>query len=268
MLKCLAAQDLLRSTSCVSQQWLRLSNSHEVWNSLCDSVFISPADLASCQHSPKLAYQRFRDAEIFNLVLGNGERLKLFDCRTQKTSVEISCSFSTEGSAVMLRDNEVFLTGNGEKNKEAFLVNFSTSLITNYPDSLDNRRYHGSAHIQSTVFLFGGDCENCFSAEKCNLPAKEWSWLPAMPVKRSAFTPCVRKRSIYLCGGNVSVCHVFHSISSTYEELPLTLPGKGWCVATFVDPDLVLENAKYRSKWRSGEQLQTFTPQGRSGISP
>jgi len=263
----LAALEILRCTSCVSQHWLRLSNSHEIWRSLCDSANISSADIASCQLSPKLAYKQLRDVEIFNLVIGTNCMLKLFDCRTHETLAQISCAIQTTGSAVMVRDNEAFITGNGKSHKQALLVHFGTAQVTEYPDSLNERKYHASVCLFRTVFLFGGDISDGKSAEKCSLSNKEWSRLPPMPVKRSAFTPCVRKRCIYLCGGNADVCHVFDTRTNVYEELPFRLPGSSWCVATFVGQDLVLENGRYRSKWRPGEEIQTFTSAGRS-ITP
>ena len=260
----LAAQDILRSTSCVSQHWLRLSNSHEIWNSLCDSAHISFTDFASYQHSPKLAFEQLRDVEIFNLVVGNEQLLKLFDCRTHKALAQIACSVSKICSAAMVRDDEVFITGNGKKHNQSLLVHFGTSQITTYPDSLDKRRYHASVHLSRTVFLFGGDLQSHKSAEKCRLSNKEWSWLPPMPVPRSAFTPCVKERCIYLCGGNVLASHVYDTRTNTYKELPFTLPLSSWCVATFVGQDLILENGRNRSSWRPGEKLQTFASQTRA----
>jgi len=263
----LAALDILRCTSCVSQHWLRLSNSHEIWRSLCDSANISSADITSCQLSPKLAYKQLRDVEIFNLVTRRRKRLRLFDCRSRKLLSKISYPICDFSSAVLLSDLEAFIIGSSRNHKQALLVHFGTAQVTKYLDSLNERQYHASVRLFRTVFLFGGDISDGQSAEKCSLSEKKWSRLPPMPVKRIAFTPCVRERCIYLCGGNVDVCHVFDTRTNVYEELPFRLPGSSWCIATFVGQDLVLENNCYRSKWRPGEEILTFTSAGRS-ITP
>jgi len=60
VLKCLEAGEVLHSTACVSQ-WLRLSNSEEIWHFYCESDSITAEDIASCSNSPKAAYQKYTD---------------------------------------------------------------------------------------------------------------------------------------------------------------------------------------------------------------
>jgi len=63
------------------------------------------------------------------------------------------------------------------------------------------------------------------------------------------------------------VCHVFHTRKKTYTELPITLPDIRWCVASFVQDDLILETGYTRLRWRPGEELQTYTVQDRNEMS-
>jgi len=258
VLKWLEVQDLLRNTSCVSRQWLRLSDSSEVWHSQCESSDITEPDIVLCASTPKLAYKELANQSIHNLVIVTTDELKLFDCRKHESVLSRTVKVSSTCSAVMVRNHQVFFTGGQDTRNSAFLYDFKRDQTQDYPNMLDSRRYHGSAIIQKQVFLFGGDFSHCQTAEKCSLRQKVWTWLPPLPLQRSAFTPCVQKRSIYLCGGNVSLSHVFHIDEETYTELPFTLLTSSWCIATWVQEDLVLENRQYRSKWRTGEELSNF----------
>ncbi|MBV5280554.1 MAG: hypothetical protein J0651_04765, partial [Actinobacteria bacterium] len=87
----------------------------------------------------------------------------------------------------MVRNDRVFFTGGPPTCKRAFLYDFTKDTTEEYPDTLDHRRYHGSARILRTVYLFGGDHGRCQSAEKCALSRKEWTWLPPMPSTHNAF---------------------------------------------------------------------------------
>ncbi|MBV5280556.1 MAG: hypothetical protein J0651_04775, partial [Actinobacteria bacterium] len=160
-------------------------------------------------------------------------------------------------SAVLVRNDQVFFTG-AETYRRAFLYDFTLNSTKEYPSTLTRRTYHGSACIHGTVYLFGGDRGLGNTGEKCFLSKEEWTWLPSMPTRRSGFTPCVRQMSVFLCGGNTALSHVFHIDTELYEELPFTLPVATWCVAIWVLQDLVIENRQYRVKWNKTEGVKRY----------
>lgn len=258
VLKCLEVRDLLRGTSCVCQQWLRLSNSSEVWHLHCEDSCITEQDVAYYASSLKLAYKELGNQRMHNLVIVTQGQLRLFDCRVHKSVFTRTVKVSITSSAVMVRNHQAFFTGGQGAPNLAFLYDFNLNQVQEYPNMLDGRRYHGSAIVLNQVYLFGGDLGNCQTAEKCSLRHKVWTWLPPVPVHRSAFTPCVQRRDIYLCGGNVSVSHVYHIDEETYAELPFLLPTNSWCIATWVQGDLILENRQYRTQWKPGKSLNSF----------
>jgi hypothetical protein len=258
VLKFLEVKDILTITSYVSQHWLRLSNSDEVWNQYCEVEGISAEDMQSCGNCSKFAYETLADLHLHTTVLAVSGQLKLFDCKVRHFLLTRPIKIPTNCSAVMVRNDIVFFTGGRDAYNRAFLYDFTKDMTEEYPNTLDNRRYHGSARIHRTVYLFGGDCGRCISAEKCSLLRKIWTWLPPMPLPHNAFTPCVRQKSIYLCGGSVSFSHVFHTATDTYEDLPFKLPDNCWCVAIFVQEDLVVESQYCRSKWNGTEGLNNY----------
>lgn len=255
VLKFLEAKDILSNTSTVSQHWQRLSSSSEIWSNFCEAEGITENDMVAYAHAPKLAYRELSSLKVRNTVIVAQGQLKLFDCRTRQSVFTRTTRVSETCSAVMIRNDRVFFTGGQDTEQRAFLYDFPKDQIEEYPNTLDRRRYHGSAYFCSRIYLFGGDFQSSKTAEKCSFHHKRWAKLPQMPVKRSAFTPCIQKRCIYLCGGHVSTSHVFHIDRETYKALPFKLPAGLWCVSSFVGDDLILENSQYRSKWNSKEGL-------------
>lgn len=256
VLKFVEVKDVLTHTSCVSLQWLRLSDSDELWHSYCDLEGISAFDIANYANCPKQTYKNIPNLQIYNLVVKGEELLKLFNCRTCEFLLVRPMQISPSSSVVMVRNHQIFSTGGQQTPKLAFLYDFNKNITEKYPDTLDPKRYHGSARIHRTVYIFGGDFSLGNAAAKCFLPQKRWTKLPSMPIRRSAFTPCVRKKCIYLCGGNVSISHVFHADTEAYTELPFALPIGTWCASTWVHDDLVIENQRYRVKWNETEGLK------------
>lgn len=259
VLKFLDAKDILLHTSHTSQHWSHLSNSLEIWHFFCESLNISPSDILSFQSNPKLAYRELAYKPIFNLAIRKDEgQISLYDCTKERTIVTINCGIGSTGSAVMITDTQLIFTGGGKSHKKTCLVTFQPEGVIDYPEMLDARRYHGSAFVCRTVYVFGGDIEKCHSAEKFPLSSKAWTWLPEMSVQRSAFTPCVHKLSIYLCGGNVPECHLFDCRREVYTQLPLSLPSNTWCVASYVEGELIVECGENRIVWREGELASIF----------
>ena len=257
-LKFLSASDILLHTSLVSQHWHRLSQTSEIWHYFCDSESITSEEIACYNHNPKLAYADLINVTILKQVILSGGGISLFDCKTRKVEMTSrSLKVNSTCSAVMIRNTQVMFTGGQDEYNRAVLYDFALNLHDDFPELLNPRRYHASVHIRRTVYVFGGDCSNGNTAEKCSLPLRTWKHLPSMPRQRSAFSPCTHKDLIYLCGGNVPASETFHIKTERYESLPFQLPVGSWCVASFLDDNLILENQQYRSVWNPVEGLRT-----------
>lgn len=209
-------------------------------------------------YKPDLAYKELSTIKVHNTVIVANGQLNLFNCKTRLSVSTRITQVSDTSSAVMIRNDKVFFTGGYQTEHRAFLCDFTKDEIEEYPNTLDRRRYHGSAYYFNRVFLFGGDIQTGKTAEKCTFTSKTWTWLLPMPTNRSAFTPCIHMQGIYLCGGNVSICHLFHIHTETYDTLQCTLPVNTWCIATFVGEDLIMENGKYRVKWNIKEGQRDY----------
>lgn len=188
VLKYLEVKDILSKTSSVSQQWQRLSNSTEIWHFFCESEAITVHEISAWTNEPKIAYKELRSVPIYSTVMATHGDLKLFDCRSRQYVLTAMVKISAACSAIMIKNDRVFFTGGEDTDQRAFLYDFTKSQMEQYPNTRDCRRNHGSAYFRGRVYLFGGDCAKCQTAEMCVLCRKAWIWLSPLPVKRSAFT--------------------------------------------------------------------------------
>lgn len=161
VLKYLDPKDVLSSASTVSQQWLKLSNSAEIWDQFCESEGFTAEEMEAHANSPKLVYRKYSNLQIYHTVILTQGQLQLFDCKKKRALLTRAIEVSTTCSAVMLRNDRVFFTGGKDEYQLAFLYDFTKDQIEEYPNTFDRRRYHGSVHYHSRVYLFGGDYQGC-----------------------------------------------------------------------------------------------------------
>lgn len=249
MLKWADYQDTLLSAS-VSSVFLKACESSELWIHFCECRRMSSSPAPGTSYKEHFRTHRFDSANCYFL---SAETQSVYNFSTQswKLLPFISLSGAYWNCSYVLTTAGILICGGGAVNtNKAWLYSPNEGHLSELPSMNSIRAGHGCVNDNNIVYVFGGagDRDTC---EK--FTTSQWILMAPMVYEHAWFTPAVHSSLIYLCGGGVSQCEVFDTLTEQCSSIPITLPTTSEACAFACDKGIIVIQRGYVAKVNDGK---------------